>query len=416
MPQDGRESTLALFVEATFATGPADWDADAGVREFLAIDVDWSGLRETTVENRNNRRRAFAPHAKLPGLRSDGTFSLGLYLAGRNATVANAAQATTDAQSILLRNAWCGLHLGYASAVVTPSTTAPEVTAAAGANFPAGSPVFAVDTDGVGQFAIVGSVAGDVLTLRTTLDAAAQTIGAAVGLFPNTRALTNRDHASHTTLSIYFRGEHDEDSAIALGCKLNVTGLDNAEAGGDPSWTIEGMAADFETETAARADLTGAPEAPTGPIVGRAGTAVRIANVGTAALVDAGAYTFTFNPGVVNAPVPGMGTQGRLGYHANGQEDTILTVTVPYDNSWITDFRNGQHKHVMVQVGTERGDAWAIYLPNAEIAEDPQRGISADETSITITFRAREFVGTTHTEGSDNYEMERARFMYIRAA
>lgn len=416
MPQNARECTCALFVETTFAEGPTDWDVDAGVREFLAIEPDWSGLRESVVENRNNRRRAYAPHAKLPGLRSEGTVSFALYCAGRNTTVANAAQATTDAQCILLQNAWGGLHRGYASAVVDGSTTAPEVTATEGANYPAGSPVFSVDADGIGQFAIVGSVAGDVLTLRTALDAEAATIGAAIGLYPNTRALTNRDHASHTTLALYFRGEHAEDSAIALGVKLNVAGLENAEAGGDASWTIEGMAADFETETAARAALTGAPEAPTGPIVGRAGTAIRIANVGTAALVDVGAYTFTFTPGVANAPVPGMGTQGRLGYHANGQEDTILTITVPYDAAWITDFRAAQHKHVLVQVGNERGDAWGLYLPNAEIAEDPERGVSADETSMTLTFRAREFVGTTHTEGTDNYEMERARFMYLRAA
>jgi hypothetical protein len=415
MPQTARECTCALFQETTFGEGPTNWDADAAVREFLPIDPDWSELREGVVENRNARRRAFAPYPKLPALRN-GTFKFGIYAAGRATTVAAGVQSTTDAHSIMLRNAWGGLRLGYATGVVDDSTTAPEVTAAAGANYPAGSAFFAVDAAGSGQFALVGSVAGDVLTLRTALDNAPASIGAAVALFPHTRALTNRAHASHTTLSLYFRGEHTEDSAIGLGCKLNVTGLENTQAGGDASWAIEGMARDFQTETADRAALTGVPEGPTGPIVGRAGTAVRIANVGTAALVDVGAYTFAFTPGIANAPVPGMGEQGRLGYHSPGTEDTTLTVTVPYDAAWIEDFRAGQHKHVMVQVGDQPGDAYAIYLPNAEIAEDPKRGADADETSMTLVFRAREFAGATHTEGTDNYEMERARFQVWRAA
>jgi hypothetical protein len=141
-----------------------------------------------------------------------------------------------------------------------------------------------------------------------------------------------------------------------------------------------------------------------------------MAAVGTAALVDVGAYSFSFTPGVVNAPVPAVVPGGVAGYHSNGQEDTMIEIVVPYDDAWMALFRAQTHQHIMIQVGSLRGDAWGLYFPNAELAEDPERGVSADETAITLRFRAREFTGTTHTEGTDLYELERARFMVLLAA
>lgn len=415
MPQDAREVTMAYWEQSALGDLPSTWDSDGDVVEFLAIDPNWGGIKLGTIDDRNMRRRAWATRQKLPGL-PEPTFTMGMYASGSGVTTSNASAAATFALAEMLRNAWCGLHLGYANAIVTPSTTVPEITASQGTNHPAGSFIFSMDSGGIGQFACVASVASDVLTLRTTLDSAAATVGAAIACFPNTRALANRAHASHITHAIHFRGEDTDDNYEVMGVKFNVTGLENTEAGGDASFTFEAMGYDFNDASLSKFNLTGTPQGPAPPIVGHQGTAVRIANVGTASMSDVGAYTFTFTPGIVNNKVPGVMTNGMLGYHGGGYDDTMLEIVVPYDDAWITDFRNQQRKHIMIQVGYQRGDAWGLYLPNAEIAENPERGVSADETAITLRFRALEFPGTTHTEGTDNYELERAKFAVLLAS
>lgn len=416
MPQDAREMTMAYFPQATGLDDlPSTWDTDGTVVEFLAIDPDPAGLMTATVENRNMRRRAGAPHQKIIAL-PDSSASFGVYASGSGVTTAASSAAATFALAEILRVAWSGLHLGFASAVVTPSATAPDITVGQGTNHPAGAAIFAVDSNGVGQFAIVDSVAADVLTLRTETDAAVAVVGSAISCFPNSRGLFDRSHSSHVTHALMFRGEDTDDNYEAIGVKYNVTGLENAESGGDASFTIEVLAREHNDAVISKFDLTGAPQGPAPPIVGHQGTAIRIANVGTVTLVDVGGYSFSFTPGVANAKVPGVTRTGVLGYKGDMSPDTMLEVVVPYDDAWITDFNNGQHKHVMVQVGYQRGDAYAIYLPNAEIAENPERGVSADETTMTLKFRAREFSSSTFTEGTDNYEMERARYFVLLAA
>jgi hypothetical protein len=416
MPQNANEQTLAYFQETTRGTGPADWDVDAAVVEFLAIGPDPSGMSQTTVDNRNLRRRAYATRQKLLGLRSEAQASFGMYLSGSNVTTAASAQAATFPLVEMLRNAWCGVHRGWASAVVTPDTHTVAITVGQGTNHPAGEAIFAVDADGLGQFAIVASVATDDVTLLTDTDNDVATVGAAITCYPNTRGMTNRGHATHIWHSLYFRGEEAEDNYEARGCKINVTGIENGEAGGDASLSMEVMASTFSAETVTRAALTGTPAGPTPPIVGRAGTAVRIANVGTPTLTDVGAYSFSFTPGVAWQRVPGITTEGLLGFNGTGFDATELEIVVPYDESWLADFRAGTRKHIMIQVGSARGDAWALYFPNAELMDDPKRGVSADETAITLRFRALEYPGTTHTDGTANYEMERSKFRLLLAA
>lgn len=415
MPQDAREVTMAYWEQSSLSGLPSTWDTDGNVVEFLAIDPNWSGVKTGVIDNRNMRRRAYATYPALIAL-PEPTFTMGMYASGSGATTANSSAASTFALAEMLRNAWCGQHLGYASAVVTPSASAPDITVGQGANHPAGAAIFGMDSSSVGQFAIVDNVSTDVLNLRTETDNAIATVGAAIACFPNTRGLGDRTHSSHVTHAIHFRGEDTDDNYEVLGVKFNVTGLENSEAGGDASFTFEAIAYDHNDATLSKFNLTGTPQGPAPPIVGHQGTAVRIANVGTAALTDVGAYSISFTPGISYQRVPGMATNGMLGHKGGGYDETMLEVVVPFDDAWITDFENRQQKHVMVQVGYQRGDAWGIYLPNADIAENPERGVSADETSMTLKFRANEFAGTTHTEGTNNYELERAKFLFLMAA
>lgn len=417
MPQNDQEVTLAYFQQATLAEIPATWDSDGTVVEFLALEPTRDGLGEGVVPNMNSRRRALDTLTHLPALRSGTGWGWKIYASGSQVTTANDAAAATFALADLLRNALAGRHLGFASAVVTPSTTAPDITVGQGANHPAGAAIFGVNTAAAaGEFLVVDSVAVDVLTLRTTATNAVDTVGAVIALFPHTRALPDRNHANNVTHAFLQRGEGTDDDYEILGGKLNVTGMESTEPGADARFVFEGMHTDFNSDGVTHFDLTGTPQGPAGPIVGRSGTAIRIANLGTPALTTLNAHSFTFSPGIVNIQVPGITSNGVLGYAYTPGDDTMLEIVVDYDENFITDFEAQQFKHVMIQVGDQRGDAWAIYFPRCLLMEDPGRLGTSDQTTMTLKLRAHEFQGATHTEGTDNFELENARFLILLCA
>ena len=402
MPFDAKERTVAMYEQASLDDVPADWDADADVREFLCIEPDVEGVGRAVNPNQNYVRRAYATRPSLLALRN-GTFKFGVYLTGNGATTANAAQAATFALAELLRNAWGGMERGYAAAAATPSTTAPIVTATQGANFADGQWIFGVHAaTGRGQFALINEVSTDTLNLRTTLDAVADTCGAVIQCFPNTRALTQRQHAEAVTHAFFVRGEGSDDNFELIGCKLTLSALDALEAGQEPICRFDGMCTDFRKEGVTQPDLDGTPDGPAPITVGTgANSTVRMANLGTAAIADIEAFGVALTPGITQNPVPGWGLEGRLGYHGGGNNETVLEVTVPYDESWIADFENRQEKHVLVQIGHQRGTAVGIYLPRCVIDEDPRRGSTAEETSMVLKLRALEYNGATSLTGDD---------------
>lgn len=419
MPQNDVERTVAHYRQTSLTDLPAggNWDTDATVVEFLAIEVTVDGLGEGTVPNLHHRRRALATPTHLPALRSGSGWGFKLYLSGSQVTTANDSAAATFILPEMLENAWGGLHLGFASLVVAASTTVPEITVGQGVNHPAGAFIFGIDANGVGEFLAVDSVTGDVLTLRTTAANPVASVGAVIANFPHTRALPDGTHPSNTTHAFYVRGEDAGDNYEILGGKLNATGIESNGPGEDAKFIFEGMHTNFNSHAVTRRALTGTPQGPAGPVVGRSGTAIRVAPLGTPAMSVLNAHTFTFASGITATQVPGVGgQQGVLRYAYTPGDETIVEVVVDYDKQQIADFEAQQYFHVMIQVGDVQSDAWGIYLARCILLDDPGRVGTSDQTTMTLRFQAQEFEGTTHTEGTTNFELERARFSVLTCA
>ena len=416
MPFDANERTVAMWQQTSLESLPADWDADPNVRVFLCTEPNVEGVGRGINPNNNYKRRAFATRPSLRALRN-GEFSMGVYLSGLGAVTGSNAQAATFALPELMRNAWGGLLRGYAAGVDTPSTSAPVVTAGHEANLGPGQWVFGVNSaTGRGQFCLIDDIAAQALNLRTHATADIDVAGAVIINYLHTRALTQRHHAGHITHALYVRGEGDDDNFILIGCKLTLSSLDNMEAGQEPVCQFSGMCTDFRKESVTRAALSATPEGPAPITVGTgANTSVRWANVGTPDLTDMEAYAAALTPGVTQNPVSGFGREGRLGYHAGGYDDTVLEVTVPYDEAHIADFEAGTEKHVLVQLGDQQGAAAGLYLPRCVIDEDPRRGNTAEETSMLLKFKALEYEGATALTG-DAYELWRSKVQLLLSA
>lgn len=404
--------TVAYFEETEFGAAPADWDA-SGI-PFLCIDPDTSDVQQAVNDNQNYVQRPFATRESIHALRNS-EFTFGIYATGTGVTTADAAQAATFYLTDFLRVAWGGRTLTYAEAVATPDPVAPTVTAAAGANYTEGQVVMVTLLDGTRRFNVIDDVTGDVLTFRWAEGQNITGIGATALSFIDGPIVTNRQNAGNVTHGLILTGDLSDDTCQLGGCSYSVT-VEGLSSGEEAIFRFAGMCATFDNDGVTQPTLATAPVGVSPATVGSGqSTRVLIGDV-DGAMTDVGAYSVEVTPGIVKQPVQGVGgLEGRHGYQAGGWNDTRVEITVPYAESWLTDFENAQHKQIMIQVGDARGGSFAFFFPNAEIYVDPRRGESQDETAVTLTFRPREYEGATATTGSD-LELWRSKMVFAAGA
>ncbi|MEM6988918.1 MAG: hypothetical protein AAF721_00430 [Myxococcota bacterium] len=401
MPAPSIARTVASFPETTFGTGPTDWDVDANVVEFACIEPDISGLNRQTHDNQNYRQRPLATRQKILGLRN-GEFTFGLYPTGRNVVTANAANATSFHFADMVHNAWGGRRLTRANGTQTPSATAPEVTATEGAEYEPGDIVLGInDTTGNAYFVVVDSIAADTLTLREACPEVIDTVGATVQLYPNGRAMADRDDADHVVHSFFFRGEEPTDNREANACKLVIDALDALTQGESPILRFKGMAATYSVP-ATQPDLAGALEGELPQTLATStDTYCRYGDRGADyPAADNYVLSATATPGVSSEPVGAVGgVEGRVGYHLAGLDETMFEISVPWDRQWEVDKDAGTRKKLLLQVGRTRETMWGVYFPNLEIV-DVVRPPGEQETMATITMRALEHDGASTQTGN----------------
>lgn len=416
----GHERTVVAFEEVTFGVGPADWDASGTA--FLCVEPSSEGVQQATIDDMNYRQRVLATREKVHSLRNC-TCSFGVYATGRRgAAVAEGASATTDVLNNLMENAWGGALLGLHANIEAGSTaTVINVGAGQGASILGGSALFLCDASDSyrGRFVIVSSRSTDAITLKVACPfgapSATDTGGACIVNFFNTDALVDQNDADYITHSFLFQGELGDDVQEVSGVKLNLTAIEGIEPGAAPLLKFEGLCAthdnDGVTATTVFTDPSGGP--PTVTATG-SDTFVSIAAYGTAALVDIEAQVFTITPGVISQPVPCVGgVEGRSGYTLTGFDDTIIELMVDYDDSWMAAWEAGTQYHIMIQIGTQAGEAIGWYAPRCEIVEDPTRGVSTDQTVTTIKLRCLEDSATT-AETGNQLEAFRSKLVFLR--
>lgn len=417
MPADYREYTVASARESSFAAGP-DTDFDTDGEEFLCIDFSVEALRRTMHENRNYRQRVLASYAHILGVQA-GQVSFGMYCEGSGTVTSAAANAVTYPLADRLYNAWGGLRLTRANSTQTASASAPEVTGGEGTEYEAGDIIIGVDSVGRAWVVVVDSISTDTLTLRYDAPASITTVAGSVQCYPNGAAMSNRSHSDHVTDALIHQGEDPEDNYVALGVKLVVAGIDALEPDNQAMFQFEGLCADFQhqeltAETLGDAPLGGVPQT----VATGSSSFVRLAQIGTDFNNDNTdyAYSATITAGVSSQPVTAIGgTNGRVGYHVDGIDDTMVEIAVEYDDQWLVAFEAGTQYHLLIQVGTVRDDLYAFYFPRLAFAEEPQRSEASGETSIILRFRALEYNGASSATGNE-LEKYRAKMHFIGGA
>lgn len=421
---DGNSRTVVLFQETTFATPPASWSGEGTA--FLCIEPSFEGSVQQSIENLNYRQRPFATREVVPSLRSGEGPTFGVHAHGRGgSSVAEGAQVTTDYQNVLMQNAWGGTRLGYRANIDAGSTaTVINVAAGTGANFSAGDALFLCDASNSnrGRFSVIASIATDALTLKVACPfgspVAADTGAAVIVAFVNPPALVNQADADNTTLSLIEFGEGAEDVRQVTGVKFDLTAIDGLGPGEAITLRFAGKFADHDNEglTAPTGFTDPAGEAPIVTSTG-SDTYFSIATYGTPAMSDATeVQSLAITPGVMSQVVPCLnGVNGRSGYTSGGFDDTVWEVTVDNDADWLNAWEAHTQYHVMMQFGSEAGVAVGLYFPRVELVEDPRRGISQDQASLTLKFRAMEDTATSALTG-DRLEQYRSKILYLRSA
>jgi hypothetical protein len=426
---DGNTRTVLLYVEDDFAEPPDDW---ADGTAFLCIEPSFEGAVQQAIDNLNYRQRPYATREKVPTLRSGDGPTFGVYAHGRGGSaVAENAQVSDDYQNILMQNAWGGTRLGFRLNIAAGSTAnIINAQAGQGANFSPGDVLFVCNSaDGNrGRFVVIDSINVDAITLKTNVPfgspIAADTGAAVITAFVNAPVLVNQNDAENTTLALLEYGEGTdqagaEDVRQITGVKFNLESIEGLAPGEAVVLRFVGMFADHDNE-----GLT----APTGfddpdgeaPVVTSTGadTFFEIATFGTAAMSEATEIqSLSITPGIGSQPVPALnGRNGRSGYTSGPNfDDTMIEVTVDNDTDWLNAWENHTQFHIKIQVDSAADRAIGWYFPRVELAEDPRRGISQDQATVALKFRAMEDGRATSATGA-RLQQYRSKILYMRSA
>lgn len=420
MPHSGHERTAFYFRELTYGTPPASWDA-SGVA-FLCLEPSVDGLVADQLENMNYRQRALANYLLVRSLRN-GQIGFGMYGRGSGVVTAEDANALSFELAEMLLNAWGGIDLGYATGLASGTAAAPVVDAGDGAQYVAGNWIFAYDASAAaGEFVVLDGVSTDTLDPRWPLTftpdgGGADSAGAVIAAFLNTPALINSAHADHETHSFWFQGDNAGDLFEALGVKLNLTAIEGLAPGEAPRLNFEGMCRTF-TDPATLNPLiedTPAGNAPLSTATGAA-TTVKIGNAGsTMSIIAPNSYSIT--PGVASQRIRGLSSHGIIGNTlAQQSADTpLIEIAVPYDDTYFAEYEANTLKQLLIQVGNQRGQAFGIFAPRLQYAENPKRGVSDDIATINLKFRPLEHDAASAQSGND-LEQFRSKLVILMAA
>lgn len=400
------QKTVAIDREASFGDQSVkDW-ASLTANGFVinVFDLTYSNVRQPKIPNKNLQQRAGATRAGILGL-GTGEFGFSRYLHGASSNAAEGAQAARIGNDELLYNALGGEHRGFAAGIAAGTASQPTVEDADGDNLVAYGWNFFYDTSAsLGCFrqysAVTEGVGSDTLTMVTghTLPFTPAGDGsdiayAVVAHHPDWDALEDHTHANHTSLTSYFKGRHTEHSVETKGGAVSVE-IAAFEQGAPIELVFSGMCADFDGDGLTQAALTQTPDGSPGRVVGSGvATLFQIADIASDLATQTIWGQVTPTGGIKKDPVNGVnGLNGVHGYGItpDSYDGTGFSVTVPFDDSWITAYRAETEYHAIVQNGTQPTNSTAIYFSHLSFSEEPERVNVGGRDGLVLKFTALE--------------------------
>lgn len=401
--------TAAVFAESTLGETQSDWDGNA--TEIYVIEPNVEGVTQAILDNANIRPRQQAWHRKIHGLKSESEFTCGMYLHAKGTNAAEAAAATGTIQHTVLKAAVGGLDLGYAAGLAGGTASAPDVDADPG--YVGGDFVWAKDaTTGLVELVRIESIATTTLTLLGDLSftpdvGGADTLHAAIDVYPNEDAVENKSDVNHVTLGWKVQGRDTEDVYELRGCKPTLGPI--AITAGEPVQIELAHKAIEWAQTPTATTWTSAPsgEAPHVPGVGTTCT-VKLANFGSALAAVEVRGTLTFTPGIEHERIMGPnGTEGVHGY-SGVFSDPTLELVLEYTDDYDDEFVAKQLKHCMIQVGNTSTTAWGLYFPRLEYMAKPVRVDEGGVTSVRVMLKCLEDTASVSGLSGDDIDKRRA--------
>ena len=387
-----------VFVEESqdLDLGLASVDYSTGERLWV-IAPDVSGVKQQHVANERIRERVLDLPQDIKTLKSGVEMPFQVYMHGSPSTAVEGAQAaiTNYPLAKLIRCAIGGLYRGYSIGIASGTASAPVVDS--DTNIGIGDYLWAKDAS-TGEehvYRVLAKPGANVLTLDRNLhftpDAGgADVFHAAIDFYVDQDAITHHDDAAHTLLAILVQGEHDDDVLSLRGCKLGMT-INPINPGEPTRLSFGSMVTSHEWIAAPSVPATIYGEA--GSVPGISDTyAAFVANAGSAMVATTLRGTVTPTVSISYEAVPGVGgTEGVLGYVANGFEGIMLDVEALFNSQWFTDYNAGTDKTLLIEIGDQAGSMpWALHMPQGEIIEQPARAEGSGLAGLKIMLRGRE--------------------------
>ncbi len=418
------EKQIAFFQETTVATPPASWSASGRSIEFISVDLGSVKEDQNVDPTAEERALAVGTRQRIPG-RRNGTFSVVTKMHGTGVVTADGDTVTETDLGTLWKNAIGGLHLGTSHVITGGTATQPILDDVTGiipgcmlAFEDTSSPV--ADYDGFPVCRRVLAISTLTLTLSEALPwtpAADDPVHACITAYPVAHTLRDAVAAGLTTSWYIREGDHESLNTRLDGCVFNAK-IEGLSPGGLPTFTLEGMNANFAQGAAdGLSDITNLP-APTGqPQLSMSlDVTLSIQEYGTTTVNLQHANSIAFETGIARSKVEtATGILDRfhgLATYSFTPGSTKFTVTIPYHaNTWHAGLKAGtSYRITLTQPGTGggAGSGFCIHLPRARLIETPGKAPVGDNHGVTLAFEASEPSDTT---GGSNVDLQKARFL-----
>jgi hypothetical protein len=419
-----REQSIAFAIEAAPCTPPASWPNDGTPIEFVSIDL--GGIKEEQLVDPTAESRALAVgnRARRKG-RRNGTFTVVMKQHGTGVVTADGATVAQTALGTLWAHCLGGVHLGTSHVITGGSATAPELDSVAG--IVPGCMLAFEDTttpsaanDGFPVCRRVLSISTLTVTLSEALPwtpEAGDPVHGCITVYPSATVLRDAVAAA-STVAWYVKLGDDVDMQWRLDGCVHSAKLEGLSLGALPTFTLEGMNANFlhgGGDGLTNITDLGTPEGQ--PQLSMSlEMSVSIQEVGTTTVNELDVNAVSVDLGIPRTKVETVtGKTSRfhgLATYSVGLGQTRLSLTLATFN---TDWYDGQtldqrYRITLTQPGSGAGagSGFCLHLPNARIVETPGRADVGDNHGVTIVYEASEAADTT---GGSNVDLQKARFV-----
>ena len=415
-----KTGNMAIYLESTPGTGPADWDASGSLVDHLSVDV--AGLTQTVAKDGNVEDRIFASGDRdmILGLKSGGTAKSSHYLTGHGQTIADAASATETHLAKLLKLALCGEQITKTYTCSGGTATQPTLTAVT--DLEEGDFLAFQDTtspttanSGICYIRRIINISGMTVDVDQALPftpANGDLARSTITFYPDTAVLQDTSGTASSTASVKI--EKGETTAAAdkvwemYGCvpTLSISNLTrDSQAQVELEWMCgKWLTYDDVTKTAwstAKSALTSVQ-----PVTIGINTTVWVQTYGTTTSVCKPVNSFDVSVGIPRARIDTLtectaNLQGLAGYTSSNADTTVKMGLARLGDDWEGVLQGSTRKVVRIACNRGPGYSWAIHFSRVQIMSTPIDKDIASNAGTEVTFRAGEDLDNSNATTED---------------